>query len=153
LFTEKQYGDFRFRFDFRLSTAANNGIAIRSQLVDAKPAYEGMEIQLLDNSDIQSNCDLSSTYGSLYGLAAAKRGALKPVGQWNHQEIWCKGRRLVVTVNDMVVLDENLDEVADEQTRAKHPGLLRPKGHIGLLGHGSRVEFRNLRVKELSPPH
>jgi hypothetical protein len=31
----------------------------------------------------------------------------------------------------------------------KHPGLARSKGHIGFLGHGSRVEFRNIEIKEL----
>jgi hypothetical protein len=30
-----------------------------------------------------------------------------------------------------------------------HPGLKRDKGHIGFLGHGAHVEFRNIRVKEL----
>ena len=30
-----------------------------------------------------------------------------------------------------------------------HPGLLRPRGHIGFLGHGSVVEFRNIRIMEL----
>jgi hypothetical protein len=36
-----------------------------------------------------------------------------------------------------------------EILQARHPGLARPAGHIGFLGHGSRVEFRNIRVKEL----
>jgi len=30
-----------------------------------------------------------------------------------------------------------------------HPGLKRDKGHIGFLGHGDRVEFRNIRIREL----
>lgn len=149
LFTDKEYRDFSFRFEFRLSTAANNGIGIRSPLLDAKPAYEGMEFQILDNVGFPRELKPEQYHGSLYGLAAAKRGALKPVGQWNRQQIWCKGRRVVVTVNDVVVLDVNLDEVADAESRAKHPGLRRSAGHIGLLGHGSRVEFRNLQVKEL----
>jgi hypothetical protein len=31
----------------------------------------------------------------------------------------------------------------------KHPGLQRPRGHIGLLGHDDYIEFRNIRIKEL----
>ena len=31
----------------------------------------------------------------------------------------------------------------------KNTGRPRPKGHLGFLGHGSRVEFRNIRIKEL----
>ena len=111
-----------------------------------------MEFQILDNVGFPRKLKPEQYHGSLYGIAAAKRGALKPVGQWNEQEIWCRGRRIVVTVNDVVILDVDLDKVGDPATRAAHPGLLRPSGHIGLLGHGSRVEFRNLRVKPLTAP-
>ena len=31
----------------------------------------------------------------------------------------------------------------------EHPGLFNKKGHIGFLGHGSPVKFRNIRIKEL----
>ena len=30
-----------------------------------------------------------------------------------------------------------------------HPGLKSESGHIGFLGHGSIVEFRNIRLKEI----
>jgi hypothetical protein len=30
-----------------------------------------------------------------------------------------------------------------------HPGLGRRTGHIGFLGHGSVVEFRNIQIQEL----
>ncbi len=32
-----------------------------------------------------------------------------------------------------------------------HPGLKNTTGHIGFLGHGSVVQFRNIRIKDLSP--
>jgi N-sulfoglucosamine sulfohydrolase len=150
LFTEKEYDDFSFRFDFRLQRAANNGVAIRCPLLDAKPAFEGMEIQILDNLGYQKPLKPTQYHGSLYDVLEARRGALKPTGQWNSQEIRCVGRRLIVTVNDIPILNANLDEIAEEQLIERHPGLSRTTGHIGLLGHGSRVEFRNLRVKELS---
>jgi catechol 2,3-dioxygenase-like lactoylglutathione lyase family enzyme len=31
-----------------------------------------------------------------------------------------------------------------------HPGLKRDKGYIAFCGHGARIEFRNIRVKDLS---
>ena len=31
-----------------------------------------------------------------------------------------------------------------------HPGLFNKKGHLGLLGHGAGIQFRNLRVLDLS---
>lgn len=30
-------------------------------------------------------------------------------------------------------------------------GIANTKGHIGFLGHGARVEFRNIRIRELRP--
>ena len=57
--------------------------------------------------------------------------------------------QITVTLNGQVIVDANLDDVKDEAKLKKHPGLANKKGHIGFLGHGARVEFRNLRVKEL----
>ena len=47
------------------------------------------------------------------------------------------------------ITDADLSKVTDEAVHKKHPGLKRAQGHIGFLGHGSHVEFRNIRVKEL----
>jgi N-sulfoglucosamine sulfohydrolase len=149
LFTEKEYADFSLRFEFRLTEAANNGIAVRTPLLDKKPAYDGIEIQILDNVGYPRQLRPAQYHGSIYDVVPAKRGALKPVGQWNCQEIICQGRRITVIVNEMVILNADLDELTDSELVETHPGLKRAKGHIGLLGHGSRVEFRNLRVKEL----
>ena len=35
------------------------------------------------------------------------------------------------------------------KTGENHPGLKSTSGHIGFLGHGSLVWFRNMRIKEL----
>jgi hypothetical protein len=60
----------------------------------------------------------------------------------------CQGRHVKVTLNGVVIVDANLDEVEPMDHR-DHPGLKREKGYIGFLGHGTRVEFRNIRIKEL----
>jgi hypothetical protein len=149
LFTEKEYGDFAFRFDFRLEANSNNGIGIRSPL-QGDPAYAAMEIQVLDDGGSDYTSLRPAQYhGSIYDVFPAKRGSLKPVGEWNTEEIVAKGRRVTVTVNGQTIVDANLDDVKDEAVLKKHPGLANKMGHIGLLGHGTRVEFRNLRVKEL----
>jgi hypothetical protein len=149
LFTENEYADFAFSFDFKLETNSNNGIGIRSPL-QGDPAYVGMEIQVLDDSGPEYK-DLrpAQYHGSIYDVVPAKRGSLKPVGQWNHEEITAKGRHVTVVLNGNTIVDANLDDVKDEKVLKKHPGLARAKGHIGLLGHGTRVEFKNMKVKEL----
>lgn len=150
LFTEDEYSDFSLRFEFRLSEGANNGVAIRCPLLDKRPAYDGIEIQILDNVGFPRELRPSQYHGSIYDVVPAKKGALKPVGQWNEQEILCRGRRITVIVNEMVVLDADLDKATTAEVREKHPGLQRNSGHVGFLGHGSRVEFRNIRIKDLT---
>jgi len=149
LFTEKEYADFIFRFEFKLTPNANNGIGIRAPL-KGDAAYVGMEIQVLDDSGpAYQKLRPEQYHGSIYDVVAAKRGHLKPVGEWNEEEIIARGRQITVKLNGVVIVDANLDDIKDEAKLKRHPGLANKKGHIGFLGHGSRVEFRNIRIKEL----
>jgi hypothetical protein len=145
LLTKKEYADFVFRFEFKLEPAANNGVAIRTPL-GCNPAYCGMEIQILDSQ--YKGALPWQAHGSIYGVVPAKTGFLKPAGQWNCEEIRCDGRRVTVTLNGEVIVDANLDEVKPVDGH-EHPGLKQEKGYIGFLGHGDRIEFRNIRIKEL----
>jgi hypothetical protein len=150
LFTEKEYGDFAFRFEFKLEDSGNNGVGIRAPL-EGDAAYVGMEIQVLDDNGKEWKGKLrpEQYHGSIYDVVPAKQGALKPAGEWNSEEIIAKGRQITVKVNGKTIVDANLDDIKDEKVLKKHPGLARTAGHIGFLGHGSNVEFRNIRVKEL----
>jgi len=149
LFTEKEYGDFVMRLEFKLTPSANNGVAIRSPL-NGNPAYEGIEIQVLDDTaEKYAKLRPEQYHGSVYDLVAAERGHLKPLGEWNQEEIIAQGRHITVKLNGHTIVDANLDDVKDEAKVKKHPGLHRASGHIGLLGHGADVEFRNLRIKEM----
>ena len=151
LFTEKEYGDFIFRFEFKLDEGANNGLGIRAPL-EGDAAYVGMELQILDDNAAEKKYgQLRPTqfHGSIYDVAPAKRGALKPAGQWNSQEVACQGRNVKVTLNGQVIVDVNLNNIKDGAVLLKHPGLLRDRGHIGFLGHNDYVEFRNIRIREV----
>lgn len=155
LITKKEYADFVFRFEFKLTPGANNGVGIRAP-AQGNAAYVGMEIQILDDAHEKYKGWLKDyqVHGSIYGVVAAKRGALKPTGQWNCEEICAKGRRVKITLNGTVIVDADLDEAVAKNggktlDGQDHPGLKREKGHIGFLGHGDELEFRNLRVKEL----
>ena len=151
LFSKEEYGDFVFRFEFKLTPGANNGLGIRAPL-EGDAAYTGMELQILDNdADVYKNLENYQYHGSVYGVIPAKRGFLKPVGEWNYQEVTVKGPKIKITLNGHVILDGDLTDARKNGTMDKksHPGIFRDKGHIGFLGHGSVVHFRNIRVKEL----
>jgi hypothetical protein len=158
LYTEKEYANFIFRFEFKLTPNANNGIGIRAPLV-GDAAYVGMEIQVLDDTgSMYTKLEPGQYHGSIYKVAPAKRGFLKPVGEWNSEEIIANGRQITIKLNGTTIVDCNLDEVKDEAVLKAHRDLSKPegsrgiantKGHIGFLGHGAHVEFRNIRIKEL----
>lgn len=150
LLTDKDYANFVFRFEFKLTPGGNNGVGIRAP-VEGDIAYTGMEIQILDhnNEKYKGKLKPSQHHGSVYDVIAASSENLKPVGEWNQEEITAEGKHIVVKLNGKVITDADLSTVTDPAVLKKHPGLLRTTGRIGFLGHGSHVEFRNIRVKEL----
>ena len=151
LFTKKQYDDFVYRFEFKLTPGANNGLGIRAPL-QGDIAYQGMELQILDNTaNIYKDLEEYQYHGSLYGVAAAEKGYLKPVGEWNYEEVIVDGNKIKVNLNGHTILETDISEAIKNGTLdgKDHPGLKREKGHIGFLGHGSEVWFRNIRIKEL----
>ena len=151
LYTKKEYGDFHLKFDFQLTPGANNGLGIRAPL-EGDAAYVGMELQILDNTaPMYAKLQPYQYHGSVYGIIPAKQGFLKPVGEWNEEEVIAQGNKIKVILNGEVILDGDIGLATKEGTadHKEHPGLLNKSGHIGFLGHGSPLKFRNIRIKEL----
>ena len=151
IYTAKEYSDFAFRFEFQLTPAANSGVGIRAPN-QGDAAYVGMEIQVLDDTaPVYAQLKPYQYHSSVYGIIPAKRGALKPVGEWNSEEIRIQGTHIIVTVNGIVTVDGDIAEASRNGTIDKldHPGLKRSSGYIGFLSHDSVVRFRNIRIKEL----
>jgi hypothetical protein len=151
LFTEKEYANFNFRFEFKLTPGANNGLGIRAPK-EGDAAYKGIELQILDNTaDKYKDLHEYQYHGSVYGVIPAKRGFLKPVGEWNEQEVIVTGDTIKVILNGEIIVDGNIKVARKGGTLdgKKHPGLKKKKGYIGFLGHGDVVRFRNIKIKEL----
>jgi 3-keto-disaccharide hydrolase len=146
LMTEKEYGDFELRLEFKVPKGGNSGVALRSPL-KGDPAYSGMEVQILDDPAYKGLQKWQAT-GSIYGVVPASKVTTKKVGEWNSYKITCKGRKVTVELNGTKVVDTDLDDHKEKHGKT-HPGILRDKGHIGLQEHGGRVEFRRISIKEL----
>ncbi len=153
LLTDKEYSNFVLRFEFKMpAEGSNNGLGIRAPR-EGDAAYQGIELQIIDEAAALAGKwgKLKDTqyHGSVYDVMPAKRGAMKPAGEWNAQEVTVNGRQITVVLNGQTILDADLSTVTDPEVLKKHPGLLRTSGHIGFLGHNDYIEFRNIRVKEL----
>ena len=151
-FTRQQFANFVLRLDWRASSPDDNsGVFIRIPALgnadpanDWKPAVaQGYEIQIDDtgkNPDVTPNTfgDPLHLTGSVYQLAPATTLASQPVGQWNSYEITAQATTITVVLNGQQV------------SQLVNANRL-PKGYIGLQNHhaGSRVQFRNLRIRVL----
>ena len=166
LYTKKEYQDFVMRFSFCFAQpGVNNGVGVRTP-VDVDAAYHGMcELQIIDNDAPEyANLAKYQYHGSVYGIIPAKRIKLKPIGQWNDEEIKVVGDHITVTVNGEVVMDANIREacqghnVSPEKGKANpytmdhrdHPGMFNKKGFISFCGHGAGFMVKNIRVLDLS---
>ena len=167
LYTNKKYSDFIFRFEFCFDrVGVNNGIGLRtSDGVDA--AYEGMEIQVLDNmADIYKNLEPYQYHGSVYGIHIPKKLDFGPIKTWHTEEIIAQGDNIKVTVDGVVVTECNIREACQGHNVApdgsqtnpytidhkNHPGLFNKDGYISFCGHGPGAMFRNVRILDLSKP-
>lgn len=150
LYTEKEYASFILRFEFMLSPGelGNNGVGIRTT-----EKGSANEIAILDDlaegyNPPKRTLEPYQYHGSMYGVYPARVGYLRPVGHWNTEEITANDRRLMVKLNGATILDVDIDKAIAESGK-NYSSWKRERGRISLLGHGSRVEFSNIRIKEI----
>lgn len=151
LLTEDEYANFVARVEFRLPPGGNNGLAIRAPK-KGNTAYDGMtELQILDSEhEKYAGLDDRQYHGSAYGLTAARRGYLRPTGEWNYQQVVVDGSRVQVELNGSIILDTDLAEVTEFMADTPHPGKDRTSGYFGFAGHNDPVEFRKVMIKRLA---
>lgn len=151
IYYNKKLKDFSARIEFKLPPGGNNGLAIRYP-GNGDTAYAGMcELQVLDNTaDKFSQLDDRQYHGSAYGMAAAHRGYLRPVGEWNFQEVTVKGSTIRVELNGVEILNTDLSKVdpSSFMANSKHPGLKNVDGYFGFAGHNDPVMYRNVMIQE-----
>ncbi len=150
LFTKERYANFVLRLEYRIPSPSkpgdegNSGIAIRTP-EQGDPAYAGMEIQV-----IRPGWEVPwQRAGALYHCVAPEVTAERPRGEWNEVEILCDGPRIRTMLNGKKLYDIKTTDYPEKQDW-RLPLTDRPReGHIGLQDHGDRVEYRNIRLREL----
>jgi hypothetical protein len=154
IYAPGDWSDFELSFSFRLDPGANNGVAIRAPGT-GDAAYEGMEIQVLDDGHEKYAGWLKDwqRHGSVYGLVASKgaRDAMRPAGEWNDETIVARSSRITVVLNGKTIVDADVAAAlrSGAASGKDHPGARRSSGKVGFLGHGDRVDFRDVRIRAL----
>ncbi len=166
--TDREYGDFVLMVDWRIPAGGNSGVGLRFP-AQGDPAHVGMEVQVLDDDapEYKGKLDPAQYTGGIYYQVAAKKrprprggffrrlagtrraGVQNPPGQWNHYEITCIGPVVEVRLNGGLITQANMDR--ETQGRGGQLALAqRPRrGFIGFQSHGSRVDFKNVFIREL----
>lgn len=141
--TRKKYRNFILRFDWRYQRpadlqddaafAGNSGLLLYCT-GEAKVWPQCIEVQLM-NRDAGNIFGLSGGKITAKKDAEAQKRAIKPVGQWNSEEVHCENGRIVARINGIQVA-----EGADSSLR---------EGVIGWQSEGAEIHFRNLEIREL----
>ena len=157
LLSQREYGDFILKFEFKLGPTGNSGCALRAPLF-GDPAFDGIELQMADYRYNPQAKDSELT-GGIYRAIAPRKQVYKPT-EWNTYAVTLKGSHLTVVLNGEVIQDLNLDE--QNQKVLRHNGQPCPtvkdrprRGHIGFqeLSRGAEhAQIRNARIKVLDEP-
>jgi HEAT repeat protein len=144
LSTTSVYDDFIIELEYRVPAGGNSGVFIRAPR-EGNPAYQGLEIQILDDfADRYANLQSWQYTGSIYDVLAPSKRVTRPAGEWQQMRIVAEGSKIQVALNGELILSANL--IHYQEKVPGHPGLVRRSGHIGLQNHSDRVDFRNIRI-------
>jgi hypothetical protein len=156
IITRDQFGDFELELEWKVGEGGNSGIMYRVTEADSSTYRTGPEYQVLDDAAHQDGQNRLTSAGSAYGLYAAPAGVVKPAGEWNTTRIVAQGAHVEHWLNGQKVVEYELWS-PDWEAKVKASKFVEwsgygrsPRGHIALQDHGDRVEYRNIRIREVA---
>ena len=156
--TDSEFEDFELSLEWKMSKGGNSGIFFHV-LEDNYPTIyaTGPEYQLLDDVGFPTKVEEWQKTGANYAMHnASKNKKLKPVGEFNTSKIIVKDGHVEHYLNGEKIVEYDLwtDDWKQRVQNCKwkdYPGYgLARKGHIGLQDHGSKIMFRNIKIRDLT---
>lgn len=159
IITEKKYDDFDLRFDFKMEKGTNSGVMFNVGEGPKQPYLTGPEYQILDNLGFRTNKGEPVTAeqytASNYAIEPARVEVLKPVGEWNRGRIVVRGNKVTYYLNGKKTMEYVMHstkwkkQIAESKFSKWKDFCTLDNGHISLQDHGTRVWYRNVKIKEL----
>lgn len=152
LVTREEYGDFDFRFSFRIAPRGNSGVMWHVTEEGKQTYFTGPEYQVLD--DLGAKPGARHAVGSLYDMVPATNKIVRPAGSWNEGRIVVHKGTLTHYLNGKKVVEcpcagPKWAEMVQNSKFKNWPFGKAARGRMALQDHGDEVAFRNLRIKKL----
>ncbi|ADQ17322.1 protein of unknown function DUF1080 [Leadbetterella byssophila DSM 17132] len=158
LVTNKEYENFDFRFDYRLSPEGNSGVFINVVETKENPTAwaTGPEYQLLDTLHPDYKNNVKKRAGCLYNFSP-QLTEVTPKGNehWNHGRIVQKDGHVQFFLNDILTAEEDFKSEEWKKQIAESSFSYFPqfgkatKGKIALQKWYKSVEFKNIKIRVL----
>lgn len=157
LFTREDYSDYVLRLEFfPIGDKVKSAVAIKGKL-GSDPQYNiELAIQVRDANFLARGVPVRPT-GSLIingvdGVTPAEAPKQKP-DEWNALEIKLLGPVVTVTLNDQLVQEVDMSKINRAGLTAEAiENIDRRPGRIGLQAMEGIMKYRNIRLRNLSPP-
>lgn len=156
IITDKIYRNFAFSVDFKLTKGANSGIIF--QVAEDKkykfPYETGPEFQVIDHENWLDKLEDWQICGANYAMYPPKVKPFKPVGEWNHAFLVVNGNHVTQILNGEIVVEykkysKEWNKLRSSGKWAGFPDYGKfDAGHISLQNHGTKVWYRNIKIKE-----
>jgi hypothetical protein len=152
LVSRDEYGDFDFRFSFRVAAKANSGVMWHVTEANESSYMSGPEFQVFD--DLGAKPPKQHGTAALYDLVPPQEPPLRPAGAWNDARILVHQGRIKFWLNGKPVVDApgtgpEWDAMVAKSKFKDWPFGKAARGRLCLQDHGDEVAYRNLRVKAL----
>lgn len=155
IITERTFGDFDLRFEWKMAAPGNSGVKYRVQEYGNRTL--GLEYQLLDDGSKNRRRDPRNGTASIYDLFSpdVSRLYVKPPGEFNHSRIVVRCNRVQHYLNGQKVLDVCIGSsawfqaVADSKFSEFENFGLNGRGRILIQDHKTEMWFRNVTLTEL----
>jgi hypothetical protein len=157
IITDQTYSKFVLSAEFKLTKGANSGIIFQ---IKEDPKYKfpyetGPEYQVIDQENWPGKLEDWQICGANYAMYPPKTKPYKPVGEWNQVLLVVDGNHVTHLLNGVVVVE--YEKYSDEWKKLRASGKWSTfpdygkydEGHISLQNHGTKVWYRNLKMKLL----
>lgn len=141
-YTRQQFRNFELKYQWKYerpinlttdsSFAGNSGVFLYlTRVLKSWPVSVEVDGRY---SEVGKLLTHGKAQGEFKDYPDARKKAMKPVGEWNETQVYCKDGTIKVTVNGQLVAEGTTDQ---------------REGAIGFQAQGASIYYRNIKVHEL----